>query len=83
MHATEILRWSQMHVYTKSQVCFTLVASFLYPPDPEATIVVGAVLGILLGAAIIISVVCFARSQAKKAKGTERKKNTDPTTEHE
>lgn len=69
-----------MHLYMKNQVCFTIVTSFLYPPDPEAIIIVGAVLGILVGAAIIISVVCFARRKAKKAKGTERKKNTNPTT---
>ncbi|KAK2499450.1 hypothetical protein MC885_016723 [Smutsia gigantea] len=47
---------------------------------PEVGIIVGASVGSLVGAAIIISLVCFARS---KAKGMERKRNSETTTELE
>ncbi|XP_059942406.1 LOW QUALITY PROTEIN: V-set and immunoglobulin domain-containing protein 1 [Mesoplodon densirostris] len=47
---------------------------------PEVGIIVGTLVGILVGAAIIFSVVCFARNKAK-AKGKERKRNSKPTTE--
>ncbi|XP_055981830.1 V-set and immunoglobulin domain-containing protein 1 [Sorex fumeus] len=50
---------------------------------PEVMIIVGALVATLVGAAIIISIVCFARRKAKKAKGTERMRNTNTATELE
>ncbi|XP_012582519.1 PREDICTED: V-set and immunoglobulin domain-containing protein 1 [Condylura cristata] len=47
---------------------------------PEVGIIVVALVATLVGAAIIISIVCFARS---KAKGKERRRNPKPTTELE
>ncbi|XP_037367991.1 V-set and immunoglobulin domain-containing protein 1 isoform X2 [Talpa occidentalis] len=47
---------------------------------PEVGIIVVALVGALVGAAIIISIVCFTRS---KAKGKERKRNSRATTELE
>ncbi|KAM9577073.1 V-set and immunoglobulin domain-containing protein 1 [Trichechus inunguis] len=44
---------------------------------PEVGIIVGALVGSLAGAAIIISAVCFARN---KAKAKERKRNSKTTT---
>ncbi|KAM7045030.1 V-set and immunoglobulin domain-containing protein 1 isoform 2-T2 [Molossus nigricans] len=49
---------------------------------PEVGIIVGSLLGTLVGAAIITSAVCFAKSKSK-AKGKERKRNSKTTTELE
>nr|XP_023409684.1 V-set and immunoglobulin domain-containing protein 1 [Loxodonta africana] len=48
--------------------------------QPEVGIIVGALVGSLAGAAIILSAVCFARN---KAKAKERKRNSKATTELE
>ncbi|XP_043426191.1 V-set and immunoglobulin domain-containing protein 1 [Prionailurus bengalensis] len=51
---------------------------------PEVGIILGALVGTVVGATIIISVVCFAKSKAKaKAKGKGRKRNSKTTTELE